>query len=219
VIFDVYSRKTVGWMLASRESATLAEQLIAATIKAENVPARQLTLHADRGSSMASKPVALLLADLGVTKTHSRPRVSINPYSEAQFKTLKYCPSFPGKFASQQDARRFCRRGLPRLQNPSSPCRPRAPDAERRAQRTSPGRPSTTRPRARRRTHPPQQPLPHTPPATETADQRLDQPTHRERGDSSVIAGINCPTEVDRGSARVLSTSRIAGSPVMASVR
>jgi len=109
VILDVYSRKTVGWMLASRESATLAEQLIAATIKAENVPARQLTLHADRGSSMASKPVALLLADLGVTKTHSRPRVSNdNPYSEAQFKTLKYCPSFPGKFASQEDARAFC---------------------------------------------------------------------------------------------------------------
>ena len=76
VILDVYSRKTVGWMIAARESATLAEQLIAATIKAENVPAGQLTLHADRGSSMSSKPVALLLADLGVTKTHSRPRVS-----------------------------------------------------------------------------------------------------------------------------------------------
>jgi len=76
VILDVYSRKTVGWMLATRESATLAEQLIAATIRSQNVPAGQLTLHADRGSSMASKPVALLLADLGVTKTHSRPRVS-----------------------------------------------------------------------------------------------------------------------------------------------
>jgi len=108
VILDVYSRKTVGWMLASRESATLAEQLIAATIRSQNVPAGQLTLHADRGSSMASKPVALLLADLGVTKTHSRPRVSNDPYSEAQFKTLKYCPSFPGKFASLEDARAFC---------------------------------------------------------------------------------------------------------------
>ncbi len=108
VILDVYSRKTVGWMIASRESATLAEQLIAATIRAEKVPAGQLTLHADRGSSMASKPVTLLLADLGVTKTHSRPRVSINPYSEAQFKTLKYCPSFPGTFTSQEQARAFC---------------------------------------------------------------------------------------------------------------
>ena len=96
-------------MVATRESAVLAEQLLAATIKAENVPAKQLTIHADRGSSMASKPVALLLADLGVTKTHSRPRVSNdNPYSESQFKTLKYCPSFPGTFASLQDARGFC---------------------------------------------------------------------------------------------------------------
>ena len=73
------------------------------------MPAKQLTIHADRGSSMASKPVALLLADLGVTKTHSRPRVSNDdPYSEVQFKTLKYCPSFPTTFASIQDARAFC---------------------------------------------------------------------------------------------------------------
>jgi putative transposase len=108
-ILDVFSRKTVGWMVATRESAALAEQLLAATIKAEKVPAKQLTIHADRGSSMASKPVALLLADLGVTKTHSRPRVSNdNPYSESQFKTLKYCPSFPGTFASLEEARAFC---------------------------------------------------------------------------------------------------------------
>ena len=105
----VFSRKTVGWMVATRESATLAEQLLAATIKAEQVPASQLTIHADRGSSMASKPVALLLADLGVTKTHSRPRVSNdNAYSESQFKTLKYCPAFPGTFASLEHAREFC---------------------------------------------------------------------------------------------------------------
>lgn len=109
VIIDIYSRKTVGWMVASRESAVLAEQLLAATIAAENVPAGQLTIHADRGSSMASKPVALLLADLGVIKSHSRPRVSNdNPYSESQFKTLKYCPSFPGSFATIEDARAFC---------------------------------------------------------------------------------------------------------------
>jgi putative transposase len=108
-VLDVFSRKTVGWMVATRESATLAEQLLAATIAAEEVPARQLTIHADRGSSMASKPVALLLADLGVTKTHSRPRVSNdNPFSESQFKTLKYCPSFPGTFASVEGARAFC---------------------------------------------------------------------------------------------------------------
>lgn len=109
VIIDIYSRKTVGWMIASRESAALAEQLLAATIAAEQVPAGQLTIHADRGSSMASKPVALLLADLGVVKSHSRARVSNdNPYSESQFKTLKYCPSFPGSFATIEDARAFC---------------------------------------------------------------------------------------------------------------
>ena len=109
MIIDIYSRKTVGWMVASRESAALAEQLLAATIAAERVPAQQLTIHADRGSSVASKPVALLLADLGVTKRHSRPRVSNdNPYSEAQFKTLTYCPSFPGSFATLHDARVFC---------------------------------------------------------------------------------------------------------------
>jgi len=109
VIIDIYSRQTVGWMLATRESAALAEQLLASTIAAEKVPAGQLTIHADRGSSMASKPVALLLADLGVIKSHSRPRVSNdNPYSESQFKTLKYCPSFPGSFATLEDARAFC---------------------------------------------------------------------------------------------------------------
>ncbi len=108
-IINVYSRKTVGWMVATRESASLAEQLLAAMIRAERVPAGQLTIHADCGSSMASKPVALLLADLGVTKTHSRPRVSNdNPFSESQFKTLKYCPSFPGRFDSLADARAFC---------------------------------------------------------------------------------------------------------------
>ena len=108
-VLDVFSRKSVGWMIATRESASLAEQLLATTIKAEKVPAGQLTIHADRGSSMASKPVALLLADLGVTKSHSRPRVSNdNPYSESQFKTLKYCPSFPGTFASIEQAREFC---------------------------------------------------------------------------------------------------------------
>jgi putative transposase len=109
VIIDIYSRKTVGWMVATRESAALAEQLLATTIAAEHVAAGQLTIHADRGASMASKPVALLLADLGVIKSHSRPRVSNdNPYSESQFKTLKYCPSFPGTFATLQDARTFC---------------------------------------------------------------------------------------------------------------
>jgi putative transposase len=109
VILDVYSRYVVGWMVAHREQAELAERLIAETVAKHAVPPDQLTLHADRGSSMTSKPVAFLLADLGVTKTHSRPHVSNdNPYSEAQFKTLKYRPGFPACFASMEEARSFC---------------------------------------------------------------------------------------------------------------
>lgn len=108
-IIDIYSRYTVGWMLATRESKDLAERLLADTIAKQNVDRGQLTIHADRGSSMASKPVALLLADLGVTKSHSRPHCSNdNPFSEAQFKTLKYRPDFPERFASIADARAFC---------------------------------------------------------------------------------------------------------------
>ncbi len=109
VILDIYSRYVVGWMLAHREQAALAERLLAETILKQGVPPGQLTIHADRGSSMTSKPVALLLADLGVTKTHSRPHVSNdNPFSEAQFKTLKYRPGFPDRFSSMDEARAFC---------------------------------------------------------------------------------------------------------------
>ena len=109
VILDVYSRYAVGWMLAYRESAALAEELIAQTCGKQGIRPGQLTIHADRGSSMTSKPVAMLLADLGVTKTHSRPHVSNdNPFSEAQFKTLKYRPQFPARFGSIEDARAFC---------------------------------------------------------------------------------------------------------------
>lgn len=109
VILDVFSRYVVGWMIAPRESAELAHQLIAATCDKEGIARGQLTLHADRGTSMRSKPVALLLTDLGVTKSHSRPHVSDdNPYSEAQFKTLKYQPDFPARFDSIEHARAFC---------------------------------------------------------------------------------------------------------------
>lgn len=108
VILDVYSRKVVGWLLANRESSTLAVELIRHSCQREGIAREQLTVHADRGSSMRSKPVAFLLADLGVTKTHSRPYTSTdNPYSEAQFRTLKYQPDFPGRFGSLEDARAF----------------------------------------------------------------------------------------------------------------
>ena len=109
VIIDIYSRYIVGWTVAAAETGELAEAFIADAIDRQQVDRDQLTLHADRGSSMTSKPVAQLLVDLGVTRSHSRPSVSNdNPYSEAQFKTLKYCPAFPGRFGSLPDARQFC---------------------------------------------------------------------------------------------------------------
>jgi putative transposase len=108
VILDVWSRFAVGWLVAPRESARLAEELIAASAHAERIDPGQLTLHADRGTSMTSRTVAQLLADLGVTGSHSRPHVSNdNPFSEAQFKTLKTTPRFPERFASLAHARTF----------------------------------------------------------------------------------------------------------------
>jgi len=109
VILDIFSRYVVGWMVAQRESAALAKRLIEYTCRKQSIDQDQLTLHADRGSSMKSKLVAELLADLGVTKSHSRPSVSNdNPFSESQFKTLKYRPEFPDRFGCLQDARAFC---------------------------------------------------------------------------------------------------------------
>ena len=109
VILDIFSRYVVGWMVASRESAALAEVLIRQTCAKQRIGCDQLTIHADRGSSMTSKPVAFLLADLGITQSHSRPHVSNdNPFSESQFKTLKYRPDFPGRFNSIEAARVHC---------------------------------------------------------------------------------------------------------------
>ena len=114
VILDIFSRYVVGWMVAYREQAVLAERLIAETAAKQRIIPEQLTLHADRGTSMTSKPVAFLLADLGITKTHSRPHVSDdNPYSESQFKTMKYRPGFPSRFASMEEARAFCQEFFP----------------------------------------------------------------------------------------------------------
>ena len=114
VILDVFSRYVVGWMVADREGKELARQFIAETCLKQDIAPGQLTIHADRGSSMTSKPVAFMLADLGVTKTHSRPHVSDdNPFSESHFKTLKYRPEFPDRFGSMQHARSFCREFFP----------------------------------------------------------------------------------------------------------
>jgi putative transposase len=110
VIMDIYSRCVVGWMVASRESAMLAEKLILQTCETQSIQRNQLTIHADRGTSMKSKLVAQLLADLAITKSHSRPHTSNdNPYSEAQFKTLKYHHSFPKTFGCLEDAQTFLR--------------------------------------------------------------------------------------------------------------
>lgn len=109
VILDIFSRYVVGWMLAYRETAVLAERLIGQSLERQGVEPGKLTLHADRGSAMTSKAVAWLLAELGVTKTHSRPHVSNdNPYSESQFKTMKYRPEFPHRFGCFEDSRNFC---------------------------------------------------------------------------------------------------------------
>jgi len=110
VLLDIFSRYVVGWLLATLESAILAKQLIAESCRRQGIDPGQLTIHSDRGPSMTSKPVALLLGDLGVTKSVSRPYVSDdNPYSEAHFKTFKYRPDFPDRFGSLQHGRGHCR--------------------------------------------------------------------------------------------------------------
>ena len=114
VILDIFSRYVTGWMVAPGERAVLARKLIKETMEKQSIRPGQLLIHADRGSSMTSKPVAFLLADLGVAKSHSRPSVSNdNPYSESQFKTMKYRPEFPRRFGSIEDARAFCQGFFP----------------------------------------------------------------------------------------------------------
>ena len=109
VILDIFSRYVVGWMVASRESADLAQRLIRETVEKQGILENQLIIHSDRGPSMKSHGVAQLLGALGVTKSHSRPHVSNdNPFSESQFKTLKYRPDFPDRFGCQEHARSFC---------------------------------------------------------------------------------------------------------------
>lgn len=110
VVLDIFSRKIVGWLLDEREDAALAEVLIAESYTREGVPPQQLTLHADRGAPMTSKTLAALLIDLGVAQSHSRPTISDdNPYSESQFKTMKYGPTYPERFASMDAARAWMR--------------------------------------------------------------------------------------------------------------
>ena len=199
VILDIYSSYVVGWMVATRESAALAEVLIRQTCAKQGIRAEQLTIHADRGSSMTSKPVAFLLADLGITQSHSRPHVSDdNPYSEAQFKTLKYRPDFPDRFDSIEAARLFCRTFFAWYNDEHhhtglglhTAADVHYGTAEQ-TRRNGPGC-STA-------------PTPPTPngssasrPTTETAHRLLDQPARRHRGGCSVISAQRCLIQVDR---------------------
>jgi putative transposase len=129
-MLDVFSRYVVGWMVNHRESAMLAARFIADTCGRQSIDPGQLTIHADRGSAMTSKPVALLLADLGVTKTHVRPHVSNdNPFSEAHFKTLKYRPAFPTQFGLDPRHSGVLSRLLLLVQHQPSSCGPWPIDA------------------------------------------------------------------------------------------
>lgn len=111
VVLDIFSRYVVGWLLAERESELLARRLLAETVTKHPVAPGQLTLHADRGASMTARSLVQLLATLGISKSHSRPHTSNdNPFSESQFKTLKYHPRFPDRFGSPEDGQLFCRR-------------------------------------------------------------------------------------------------------------
>jgi len=109
VMLDIYSRYCPGFLVVDQEDAQVAKAWLSEVTAAQHIEPGTLTIHADRGSSMTSKPVAVLLADLKIGRTHSRPHVSNdNPFSEAVNKTLKYCPAFPERFGSRQDASAFC---------------------------------------------------------------------------------------------------------------
>ena len=152
VILDVFSRYVTGWMIAYRETAGLAKQLIEHSCEKQQIAAGQLTIHADRGSSMTSKSLALLLADLGVVKTHSRPHVSDdNPFSEAHFKTMKYRPDYPDRFGVHPGCPRFLPGVLPLVQPSASSLGLAVVDARHRALpadcSTHPAAPSRSRSR------------------------------------------------------------------------
>jgi len=155
VVIDIFSRYVVAWCVAASEDGELAKELIAAAVARHRVPPGQLTIHADRGSSMTSNPVTELLSFLGIGRSHSRPHVSNdNPYSGAQFKTLEYCPAFPERFGSIQDARAFCQVFFDYYnhehRSPASATTPRRRSTTARPRRSAPSgpRPSTppTRP-------------------------------------------------------------------------
>ena len=192
VIIDIFSRYVVDWMVAPGESAELAKAFIAQAVAGQGVAEGTLTIHADRGTSMTSKPVAELLADLGIGRTHSRPHVSNdNPYSESAFKTLKYCPAFPERFGCIEDAGSSASSSSPttttNIATPASACTPRPRSITARPPRSGPSGRSHSTP-----------PTPPTPAASATAGPRRrssprwpgstsprSRTTHRRRTENS----------------------------------
>ncbi len=215
VILDIFSRYVVGWMVANRESAALAEVLIRQTCAKQGIGRDQLTIHADRGSSMTSKPVAFLLADLGITQSHSRPHVSDdNPFSEAQFKTLKYRPDFLGQFTSIEAARVHCQTFFSWYNDDH---RHTGLGLHRRPLRHRSRDPRQARRRAHLGLHPASRAVrPQATPTTSAANRFLDQPTRRQRRDHSVSDERRCLIQVDRfrNSVAVVSHSEASTAKV-----
>jgi putative transposase len=198
VILDVFSRYAVGWTVQHRENAPLAKALIAQSAEQQQIPRGQLTVHADRGSAMRSKPVAFLLADLGVLRTHSRPYTSTdNPYSEAQFKTLKYRPEFPDRFQNIEQARAFCRQFFQWYNHSHRHSGDRPDDTGRSAPRPGGEAPRGAPARPRRRLRRDARALrpPTTDPARAT-DRRVDQQANR--GDRSLNSTTKRLKRLDR---------------------
>jgi putative transposase len=200
VILDVFSRFAVGWTVQQRETGPIAKALITQAAEQQRVSRDQLIVHADRGSSMTSKPVAFLLADLGITRSHSRPYTSTdNPYSEAQFKTLKYRPAFPARFEQHRARPRL----LPRVLRPLQPSPPAlrdrpddAGDCPLRPRRRRPRRaPARARLRLCQDTRAVRPARPH---ATDRADRRMDQQAHVDRGGRSLNIDAKRLTGLDR---------------------
>jgi hypothetical protein len=199
VIIDIYSRYVPGWMLAHAENAKLAEALLADTVAKQNIGRHQLTIHADRGSPMTAKPVAFLLADLGVTKSHSRPHVSNdNPFSESQFRTLKYRPQFPARFGCFEDAHAFCSRFFSWYNHEHRHFRHRVPHPRRRALRASRAR--TRKARCRPQCRLRRAPRTLRPPGTRTAGaahRGVDQRAEGGHRNDTVIPEEICLRKVD----------------------
>ena len=209
VILDIFSRYVVGWMVASRESAALAQVLIRQTVAKQGIGADQLTIHADRGSSMTSKPVAFLLADLGVTQSHSRPHVSDdNPYSPGPVQDPEVPARLPRPVRLDRGRPSALPGLLPLVQRGTSPQRAGPAHPGRRPLRHRRGRPRQTRHRARPRLPgAPRTVRPNPTRAAEATHPLMDQPARPARGDHSLNPAPRCLRQVDRFRPRHLAAA------------